>query len=377
VKNLALRFVVLMGVVNLFADMTYEGGRGEVGAFLGSLGATGFVVGVVAGGGELVGYAVRAISGSIADRTGRYWIEAWTGYLINMLCVPALALAGSWPAAAGLFVGERFGRGIRRPIIGGMIADAGKTVGHGWAFGLNEALDQTGATIGPLLVALVIARTGCFRPGFAILIVPAILTFIALAIAQTASRGLAPRPSKDARALRDPAAFRVYAIGGALVAAGFVDFSLIAFRLARDHVVSIPAISAWFAVAMAVAAIGSYFLGTLFDRFGPLVIALSIVVTAAATPLAFMGGSTIAPAGVALWGLGTAVQDALLLALVARVIGERRATAFGIYDTIFGIAWFAGSALTGFLVDYSIPLLVAFSIVTQLAAIPFFMTATR
>ena len=350
-KNTALQFVVLMGIVNLFADMTYEGGRGEVGAFLGSLGASGFAVGAIAGGGELAGYGVRAISGSIADRTGRYWVEAWAGYLINMLCVPALALAGSWPAAAGLFIGERFGRGIRRPIIGGMIADAGKTVGHGWAFGLNEALDQTGATVGPLLVAYVIARTGSFRPGFAILIIPAILTFIALAIAQPASRGLAPRPPEDARALRNPAAFRMYAIGGALVAAGFVDFSLIAFRFARDHVVSIPAISAWFAVAMAVAAIASYFLGTLLDRYGPIVVALAIAVTAAATPLAFMGTGALAVSGVALWGLGTAVQDALLLALVARVIGERRATAFGIFDVIFGVAWFAGSALTGFLVD--------------------------
>ena len=374
-KAAALRFVVLMGIVNLFADMTYEGGRGEVGAFLGSLGASGFAVGVVAGGGELVGYAIRSLAGALADRTGRYWLEAWAGYLINLLCVPALALAGSWPAAAGLVIGERFGRGVRRPIIGGMIAEAGHSVGEGWAFGLNEALDQTGATIGPLIVAFVIARSG-FRPGFGILIVPAILTFVALAIAQPAGRGLAPRPPQDARALRDPAAFRMYAIGGALIAAGFVDFSLIAFRFARDHVVSIPAISAWFAVAMAVAAIASYFLGKLLDRYGPPIIAVSLVLTAAATPLAFMGSGGFAQAGVALWGLGTAVQDAMILAMVARVIGERRATAFGIYDTIFGIAWFAGSALMGFLVDRSIPGLVAFSVLTQLVAIPFF-TATR
>ena len=51
----ALQFVVVMGVVNLFADMTYEGGRGEVGAFLGHLGASGAIVGLVAGGGELAG----------------------------------------------------------------------------------------------------------------------------------------------------------------------------------------------------------------------------------------------------------------------------------------------------------------------------------
>src|ERR1019366_10209787 len=105
--TLALRFVIMMGIVNLFADMTYEGGRGEVGAFLGNLGATGAVVGLVAGGGELAGYVVRSFFGALADRTGRYWTQAWIGYVVNLLSVPALALVGSWPAASALVVGER------------------------------------------------------------------------------------------------------------------------------------------------------------------------------------------------------------------------------------------------------------------------------
>ncbi len=105
-----------MGVVNLFADFTYEGGRGVAGAFLGHLGASGAAVGVIAGGGELAGYTIRSVSGLVADRTGLYWLDVWVGYAINLLCVPALALVGSWPAAAGLMIGERVGRGIRKPV---------------------------------------------------------------------------------------------------------------------------------------------------------------------------------------------------------------------------------------------------------------------
>ncbi|MGC1758071.1 MAG: hypothetical protein WA742_01820, partial [Candidatus Cybelea sp.] len=86
-----MRFVVLIGIVNLFADLTYEGARGVGGAFLGHLGASGAAIGAIAGGGELAGYAIRSVSGAIADRTGLYWIETWAGYVINMLCVPALA----------------------------------------------------------------------------------------------------------------------------------------------------------------------------------------------------------------------------------------------------------------------------------------------
>jgi hypothetical protein len=370
----ALRFVVLMGIVNLFADLTYEGARGVAGAFLGHLGASGAEIGAVAGGGELAGYAIRSLAGAIADRTGLYWLEAWTGYAINVLCVPALALAGSWPVAAGLMIGERAGRGIRKPVTSAMLAQAGTKLGSGRVFGLNEALDQTGATVGPLLVAFAIARGG-FATGFAVLAVPALLTLAALTVATAAGRDILPSPAPESgAAVRDPAAFRRYAIGGALLAAGYVDFALIAFRFSRDHVVSVPAISIWFAVAMAAGAIAAPILGKLFDRFGSRTIVAAIVVTSAASPLAFLGTGVVAEAGAALWGVGLAVQSAPLLALVAGVISrERRATAFGLYDLVFGGAWFAGSIIAGFLLDRSVVALVLFSVVFQLAAVPFFM----
>ena len=371
----ALRFVALIGVVNLFADMTYEGARGETGAFLHHLGANGTLVGLIAGAGEMAGYTIRSISGAIADRTGRYWIDAWVGYAINMLCVPALALVGSWPAAAGLIVGERLGRGIRRPIVAAVLAQAGRDVGRGRAFGLNESLDQIGATVGPLIVAYAIARSGSFLVGFGVLILPAVLTLAFLAPASMAGARIMPKnPQATGPALRDPQAFWRYAVGGASVAAGYVDFALISYRFQRDHIVSTAAISLWFAVAMAVAAVAGLLFGRLFDRFGNSIVALALALTSIATPLAFLGHGAIAQSGVAIWGIGTAVQDSLLLALVASVITKQRgATTFGLYDLIFGIAWFVGSAIAGALLDRSVIGLVAFSTGMQLLAIPFFV----
>ncbi|HYL28194.1 MAG TPA: MFS transporter, partial [Candidatus Nitrosotalea sp.] len=316
----ALRFVVIMGIVNLFADFTYEGGRGVVGAFLGSLGASGAIVGVVAGGGELAGYAIRMVSGAIADRTGLYWLDVWAGYAINMLCVPALALAGNWPAAAGLVIGERIGRGLRKPVTSAMLSHAGRSLGSGKVFGINEALDQTGATLGPLLVAFAVARGG-YHLGFGILIVPALVTLACLFAANLAGRNIVPRDQSGSEpAIADPAAFRRYAIGGALVAAGYVDFALIAFRFQHDRVFSVSTISIWFAVAMAVSAILGPILGHLYDRRGNWVVGIAIAISAAATPLAFLGRGVIAQTGAAMWGVGIAVQDALLLALVASVL---------------------------------------------------------
>src|SRR5690349_11715856 len=153
IAKIALRFVLIIGIVNFFADFTYEGARSSIGPFLGSLGASATVVGFVAGFGEMVGFGLRSITGYFADKTHKYWLFAFAGYAINMLAVPALALAGSWPMAAALIVAERTGRAIRRPSVESMLSHAGHSIGQGWVFGLNEALDQTGATLGPLIVA--------------------------------------------------------------------------------------------------------------------------------------------------------------------------------------------------------------------------------
>src|SRR5207249_8677419 len=113
----ALQFVLIIGIANFFADFTYERAQGIVGPFLGSLGASAAIVGFVAGFGELMGYALRSVSGYFADQTHKYWAVAFAGYAINMLSVPALALAGQWPVSAGLVVAERTGRAIRKPVV--------------------------------------------------------------------------------------------------------------------------------------------------------------------------------------------------------------------------------------------------------------------
>lgn len=144
----ALRFVVLIGVVSLFGDMTYEASRGINGPFLAVLGAGAAAVGVISGSGELLGYGVRLVSGTLAGRSGRYWLWTGAGYLVNLLAVPALA--GSWQLAAVLIIVERVGKGLRNPLRDTMLSFAGSVLGQGWAFALREALDQAGAMIGPL-----------------------------------------------------------------------------------------------------------------------------------------------------------------------------------------------------------------------------------
>ena len=89
----------LIGVVSFFADFTYEGSRAITGPFLAILGASGTVVDIVAGLGELLGYGLRLVSGRLSERTQKFWPITLFGYVIQMLSVPSLALPrGTWLA---------------------------------------------------------------------------------------------------------------------------------------------------------------------------------------------------------------------------------------------------------------------------------------
>jgi predicted MFS family arabinose efflux permease len=377
----ALHFVLIIGIANFFADFTYEGARGIIGPFLGSLGASAAIVGFVAGLGELMGYGLRSISGYFADKSHRHWAFAFVGYAVNMLAVPALALPGRWPLAAGLVVAERVGRGIRKPTVEAMLSYAGKSIGAGWVFGLNEALDQAGATIGPLLMALVLYLNGGYRTGFAVLLIPALLCLAVL----VAARLLHPRPHELEEGAGHTLAttnltrpYWIYLTAGALIAAGFADFALIGFHFHKANTVPANLIPVFYAVAMASSAVVSIPLGRLFDRFGANVSLFSFFISAASAPLVFLGGSVSAFIGMIAWGIGMSAQGSLFQAMLTGVIpAKKRSTAFGLFDTGYGIAWFLGSAIMGLLYEKSILAVVLLSVALEIAALPILFIATR
>src|SRR5436189_1567675 len=180
----AFTFVLTMGAVNLFGDMTYEGGAAMNGQFMAELGASAAIVSITAGVGEFLGYALRSVSGYIADRTGRYWLVTFIGYAINLFAVPAMALAGNWQVAALLILAERIGRALRKPTVEAMLSYTTARHGKGWVYGVNTALDETGATLGPLLIALVLFLKGSYRTGYALLLITSILVLVSLAVAR-------------------------------------------------------------------------------------------------------------------------------------------------------------------------------------------------
>ena len=218
-RSRALRFVLLIGIMSFFADFVYEGARSVTGPYLAILGASATLVGFIAGFGELLGYGLRIVSGRVSERTREFWPITIFGYIVQMSAVPLLALAHSWQIAGTLIVLERVGRAIRNPPRDVMLSHAGKQVGLGWTFGLHEALDQFGALSGPLVLAFILARRGDYRFGFAVLVIPAVITIALLIFARIAY----PRPEEmevhvpDVHSAGLPRVFWIYLAGAALV----------------------------------------------------------------------------------------------------------------------------------------------------------------
>ena len=379
-QKTALKLVVLLGVVSLFADMTYEGARSITGPYLALLGASGTIVGIVAGFGELIGYALRFVSGYVADRTGKYWAVAILGYIINMAAVPVLALAGRWELAAFLIVAERVGKAIRTPARDAMLSHATAEMGRGWGFGLHEALDQVGAMLGPLIVVTVLYFRGSYQTSFAVLIVPAVLTLSVL----VAARMLYPRPRDLEISVAEldtkgfPRVFWLYLAAAALVAAGYADFPLIAYHFHTQATVPEVWVPILYAIAMGVDALAALLFGRLFDRRGIPILIVAALLSSLFTPLVFLGGFYAALSGMILWGIGMGAQESIMRAAVAGMVpADRRGAAYGLFNTGFGVCWFLGSAAMGWFYDVSLPLLIAFSFSTQLLAVPLFYLSRR
>ena len=376
----AVTFVVLMGVVSLLADMVYEGGRSIAGPYLALLGASGTVVGLAAGFGELIGYGLRLLFGYLSDRTRRYWAFTIAGYALTALAVPALALAGSWQLAVVFLTVERISKALRSPAKDTLLAYATSSIGHGKGFGLHEVLDQVGAVAAPLLLAAVIAWQGDYRLAFAVLIIPGILSIVALLMA----RARFPQPENLAGHTPTLATrgftggFWLYLAAVGLIAAGFADFPLIAFHLQRTAVLPSAWIPALYALAMAVDALAAFLFGLLFDRVGFRALTLAALLSAGFAPLAFSGSGSLVLLGMVLWGIGMGAQESILRAGVAgMVVPERRGTAYGLFNTGYGLFWFAGSAVLGLLYDVSLPTLMVVSVGLQLTAVVVLIIVSR
>jgi MFS family permease len=368
-------FILLLGLVSLLADVTYEGARSVTGPFLAFLGASGAVVGTAAGLGEFLGYAMRLVCGKIADRTQFYWGLTFIGYASNLIVVPLLAFAHRWEVAATLIVLERVGKGIRTPARDAMLSYATKSVGRGFGFGIHEAMDRCGALIGPLVVLGVITHAGSLRTAFLWLGIPALMALGVLYLAKKSN----PHPQiAEERKLEFTTKgfsrpFWLVTAASSLIGAGYVDFALIAYHFQKNAVMTLGWIPLFYMFAMIAAVVFSLVGGKLFDFSPRKVVLTGMSLGVLSVPCVFWGGFGVALMGMVLWGLGLGMQGSSLRSCIAHLsLPGQRGAAYGTFGVVFGLCWFLGSVLVGELYDHSITLAVVASVLLQIGAFPIF-----
>lgn len=369
----ALRFILLLGLVSLLADIACEGARSIQGQYLAVLGASGMAVGMIAGLGECVGYGFRLFSGYYSDKSGKHWFFTLFGYSLNLIAIPLFALTPSWPPAAGLILIERFGKAVRTPPRDAMLSYATDRMGRGIGFGIHKAMDCVGAVTGPLLISLVLLYAHGYHTAFALLAVPAALSLYVLLRARTFS----PDPKEFAIVETAPSVrgfsrgFWLTITALSCAGAGTVDFSLMGFYLQKTSSLSMTIIPLLFAGAMAVNGLSALGIGRLYDLFGVPALLVALGLGILATPLVFLGGTSMLCAGCFLWGMSLATQQAVGKALIADLVhADDRGSAYGIFYIAYGVCWFIGSTAMGMLYDLSINSMIVFSVVSQAAALP-------
>ncbi|MFN4196876.1 MAG: MFS transporter [Caldimicrobium sp.] len=367
--NNIIYLLLLFGLVSLLSDLTYEGARGILGPYLGSLGANAAVIGFISGLGEFFGYFLRLIFGFLIDKLKTYWTFIFLGYGINLFAVPALGLVDRWDLACLLVVLERVGKAIRSPARDTLLSFMSTKIGKGKIFGIHEALDQIGAIIGPLIVAFIVSIKGNYRESFFFLFIPAFLALIFLFAAKKLSHYHLELPTRRGTLLKEayPKVFWLYVFSIAIFGAAFVDFPLVGYHFEKTTLLSKEFIPLFYAIAMGVDAISALILGLWYDKKGFKVVLLANLLCLFATPFLFLGKNLFfILIGIVLWGIGLGALESILRAVIAVILPvEKRGSGFGIFSALFGSFWFIGSFLLGVLYEYSLYSLVLFSITLQ------------
>lgn len=386
-KKQAFTFLLLMGIVSLLADITYESARSLIGPYLLFLGASASAVGFVSGLGEFIGYTVRLLFGFVVDKTKKYWLFTILGYSINLIAIPLLAVVppNGWIWAAILIVCERLGKAVRAPAKTTLVSFAAKRVGTGKGFGLVEVLDQIGAMLGPLLLFFIMqwkesaGTYAQYQWAFASLAIPALLTLIVLTISKaifpkaeefelTDSDVNAPTQKLELKKIK-PILLYIIAIG--LLAVGMADFPLMAFHIETNKVIDIKYITLLYMMVMGVDGLAAFIFGNLYDKKGAMTLWIAAIIGLSFAPLVFLTTNiTNIVIGLILWGVLLGAMESIALAYIAdNVEVNYRGRILGIYYTFYGITWFIGSWLMGILYNINPKYVAIFSVVILLSAI--------
>lgn len=376
--------ITLIGTVSMMGDIVYEGGRGIIPSYLQILGASAFIVGLVTGLGDFLGYAIRLISGYLSDRIGTYWVFMFLGYGL-IIAIPLLSVTNSWFAAAFLVLMERLGKAIRAPARDAIVSIVSRGVGVGKAFGLHELLDQVGAVLDPLFVSIILYLTfNNYSITFASLFVPYTILVATLFYVYSkikVSEGQSVRDKFLSKTFSKD--FYLYTLAVFANVLGLVPASLILYKastiLARSNMKWI--VPLLFVLIQLIDAPTALFSGIVFDRVGTRVLVVSFILSIFACFFAFQAiDITYLIVSCIFYGIVLGMQESVCRAAVSYYVSkESRGTAYGVFNTMYGVGFLLSGVVFGLFLDARAGILyvISYTILMQALALSCLMKSFR
>ncbi|MDN5843550.1 MAG: MFS transporter [Alcaligenaceae bacterium] len=323
------------------------------------LGASVLQVGWIEGVAESTALIVKVFSGALSDFLGRRKGLAVFGYGLAALTKPLFALAATLDVVFTARMLDRIGKGIRGAPRDALLADLTPVGIRGTAFGLRQALDAVGATLGPCLaMAFMWWWADQFRAVFWIAVIPAVasVALLAFGLKEPApaqrERRTNPIRRENLRKL-GKTYWWITVIGAAITLARFSEaFLILRAQQLGVAIAFVPLVLVLMSLAFSLSAYPFGKLSDRVDRRGLLVIGL-IILVAADLLLALASTWWMVFLGATLWGIHLGATQGLIAAMVADAAPkELRGTAFGFFNLVCGLATLFASVIAGLLWDW-------------------------
>lgn len=384
----AVTVIIIFGIISMLGDVVYESARSANSQYLNLLGISAAQVGLVFGIGEFLGYFLRLIAGVLSDKSGKYWIFMFLGYGM-LLVVPLMGFTMNWNILIVLILMERIGKSLRNPAKDTVLSGVAENqVGIGFAFGLQEALDQIGAFIGPLIFTLIFyltERNGItqYQAGYKLLVIPFVLLmfFLVYACRRIKKDKLITTDTKrEFHSEHIKPVFWIYTAFTFFCTLGFVNFSIVGYHLKANNLMSDGSITLLYSIAMIVDAAAALLVGKAYDhmkkktgmRTGGLLVLMAIPFISLLLPILTLSNSVVLIViGMVVFGIVMGTHETIMRSAIADITPfNKRGTSYGIFNTSYGLALLGGAALMGWLYDLNhIGIIVVFTCVTEVIAI--------
>ena len=367
-RTFAVRAIIIFGVISLLGDMVYESARGANSQYFELIGISAAKVGLVFGIGEFLGYFLRLISGVISDKSKKPWAFMFIGYGM-LFFVPLMGFTKNWNILFVLILMERIGKAIRNPSKDTVLSAISENqVGVGFAFGLQEALDQVGAFLGPLIFTAVFYFTGKntlaeYSLGYKFLFIPFVLLmlFLYYSYRVITREDLLKNEYREFKSEKLQPIFWMYMAFTFFATLGFLNFSTLGYHMKSQNILTDGKITLIYSVAMIVDALTALIVGRLYDKLkeksgkkevGILVLGAIPVVTLLLPFFGLTTSKSFIIVSMIIFGIIMGTHETIMRSAIADITPfDKRGTGYGVFNTGYGLALFLGATITGYLYD--------------------------